>query len=319
MKRIKALSILTIISFFIFSIHAQKDWSKVDFTKEYKGNVKFSGGTHKSLVKNKTFINSYTISQATVMKGSETSATAGVYSEASLYGISKEDYQKMVDELYAELISELESIGITITDGEDVLATDYVKKQIEKDSKSSLIGSTGNPPSYEGKKKITEGSITGYPAWAVLRDLTFPPTNVNRCINWDPFKMGNFYAKTANEGYNLMGISFHVTFASFDGGKGYKDVKLSTQPVIAVKATIGVGSPGGGGGVTYKKDVWGSADWVKEMGKIKDNKGDAEFFGLARSADFAVIADSDAYLAEVKAIISNLQKDIVKNIKSTLK
>lgn len=299
-------------------LKAQKDWSKVDFTKEYKGSSKFSGSTGKFLEKNKTFVNNYTISQATVMKGSETSAKAAVFSEASLFGISKEDYQKMVDELYQELISELESAGLSITNGDDVLATNYVQKQIQKDDKKSLIGSTGTPPSYEGKKKISEGSIAGYPAWAVLNDITFPPTNVNRCMTWNPF-LGNFYLKTASEGFNLLGINYHVSFASFDGGKGYKDVKLSTQPVIAVNATAGISNPKGGGTVNYKKSVWGSADWVSKMGKTKDNKGDAEFFGLARSADFAVTANSEAYLTELKAIISNLQKDMVKHILSTMK
>jgi hypothetical protein len=299
------------------TLQAQTDWATVDFSKEYKVDAKIGGGVAKSLTTNGTLVNGYSIGQAIVMKGSETSATAGVHSEASLYGISREDYQKMVDELYAQLIADLEEAGVKMTNGEDLLASKYVQKQLSKANKDHYIGSTGSNPSYEGSKRIDEGSMPGYAAWAVLNDISFPPTNVNRYITASRI-YGNFYQAAADQGFNIMFVNFKVTFATFDGGKGYKDVKLATKPVIAVKATVTIVSPKGAGYLSYKKDVWGGVDWVKEMGKVKDNESSAEFFGLARSVDYAVTANSEAYLAEVKAIISNLQKDIVKNIKSSL-
>ena len=54
------------------------------------------------------------------------------------------------------------------------------------------------------------------------------------------------------------------------------------------------------------------------MEKTRDNKSDADFFGLARSAGYEINANSDAYIKEVNAIISHLQKDIIKGIKSEL-
>jgi len=44
------------------TLFAQKDWSKVDYAKDYKRKVNISGGSIKSLKKNKTFIAGYTVS-----------------------------------------------------------------------------------------------------------------------------------------------------------------------------------------------------------------------------------------------------------------
>jgi len=301
------------------TLFAQQDWSKVDFTKEYKGKVKMNKASVQSLQENKTFVNGYTISQATVMKGSEQSATKAVYSEVALAGINNDDFQQMVDDLYKEFMLDLADAGMKPTEGDDVLATEFVKAKLAKAKKDEYIGSTGDSPAYEGKKKIQDGSIPGYGAGAVIRDVSFPARNKNIYQTSNILKSGNFYLKLATgEGYNLLGINFYITFASFDGGKGYKDIKLSTQPVMAVSATISlVNASGGSCWVTYDKlPVWASADWSEGMDKGKDNQSDAEFLGLARSAEYEITANSDKYLAEARAIISNLQKDIVKLISS---
>lgn len=301
------------------TLFAQKDWSKVDFTEEYKGKVKMNKASVQSLQDNKTFVNGYAISQATVMKGSEKSATKAVFSEVALAGINNEDFQQMVDELYKEFIQDLADAGMKPTEGEDVLATDYVQEKLAKAKNDEYIGSTGNSPAYDGKKKIQDGSIPGYGAWAVMRDVSFPPRNKNIFQTSNILKSGNFYLKLATkEGYNLLSVNFYITFASFDGGKGYKDVKLSTQPVMSVSASISlVNASGGSCWVSYDKmPVWASADWSEGMTKGKDNKSDAEFLGLARSAEYEITANSDKYLAEARDIISNLQKDIVKLLSS---
>ena len=300
---------------------AQKDWSSVDFFDEYKGKVKIGGASAKVLKANKTFVNFYTVGQATTMKGSERSATKAVYSEVSLAGVENEAYQQMIDELYQELLAELEAAGLQTTNGDDVLSSPYATDRRAKGKKDELIKKTGTNPAFEGKKKISEGSMPGYGAWAVTRDITFPPTNTNIYYTDDIIKAGNFYQKlSSKENFNLLSIRFYVSFASFDGGRGYKDIKLATNPVLAISASVQLVTPNGAfNKIFFKKlPVWAGSGWSEGITKGKDNKNDAEAFGLARSAEYEIQANSDQYLHEVRAIISNLQKDIVDGIKENL-
>lgn len=312
MKKL-TITLLTLALLMAFQSHAQKDWSNVDFSKEYDATFKINGKTSKSLTSNKTFVRSYEIGQATLMKGSETSSalqsgsSKTVYSRATLVGINQDDYQQMVDDLYKELMDGLTSAGFKMTDGADVVASAYAKKQLAKGSDKIHIGSTGSSPTYEGKKPVDSNSIFGYNAGAgaVLKDVTFPPRDKNIYVTKKKI-YGNFYQYLADkEGYNLLSINFYVSFAAFDGGHGYKDVKLSTQPVLSLKSAITLTNPKGYGYISYKKDIWASNDWAKDIRKIK-------------SGEYEIVADSDAYIAEVKTIISNLQKDIINNIKASL-
>ena len=294
---------------------AQKDWSKVDFAKEYDATFKINGKTSKSLKANKTFVRSYAISQASLMKGSQTTSAlqsgnrGTVYSRATIVGVNQDDYQQMVDELYQELMDELSAAGLKMTDGEDVLASAYAQKQLAKGSDKIHIGNTGANPAYEGKKTIDRNSIFGYVAGAgaVRTDVSFPPRNTNVYLTTKQV-YGNFYQYLADkEGYNLLSINFYVAFASFDGGVGYKDVKISTRPVITLNSAITLTNPKGYGYISYKKDIWDDGNaWATDMKKIK-------------SGEYEIIVDSDAYIAEVRSIISNLQKDIVKNINASMK
>lgn len=322
MKRIK-LTILTIGLLMAFQsiAQAQTDWSSVDFTKDYKGNFKIGGASVKSLKNNKTFVTGYNVHQATVMKGSESSATKSVYSEVTLGGISNDVYQQMVDNLYNNLMKELANAGLQTTEGEDVLATDYAKRQAAKGKKDIYIGSTGEQTSYEGKAPAIGGGIAGYQVLFVKRDISFQPRNKNIYLTSNIFTLGNFFQKLCTkENYNLLLFDYKVTFASFDGGKGYKDIKLATNPAIAITVTVSLITPNGAFNKVYysKLPVWGNAGWSDGISKTKDNKNDSEFFGLARSAEYEITANSDKYINEVSAIISNLQKDIVKNIKAAL-
>ena len=312
MRQLK-LTILTLGLLMAFQSQAQKDWSKVDFSDEYKATYKIGGKTAKSLHSNKTFVPGYTISQAMLMKGSQSSSAlqsggpTTVYSRAILIGVDQESYQQMVDDLYKELMDELSKAGLTMTDGTDVLATAYAQKQLAKGSKKISIKNTGSNPTYEGKKPIDSNSIYGYTAGAgaVLSDMSFPPRNKNIFLTSKKI-YGNFYQYLSDkEGFNQLFVSHYISFASFDGGRGYKDVKISTQPVLSIKTSIGLINPKGYGEISFKKEIWGSGDWAKDVQKIK-------------SGEYEIIADSDAYISEVKAIISNLQKDIVKNIKASL-
>lgn len=307
-----------LVSGFVFG---QKDWSKVDFADEYKLKVKIGGRSSKMLKNNKTFVNAYTISQATTMKGNERGATKSVFSEVALSGIDNEAYQAMVDELYQKLQVELENAGLQLSDGSEVFASDYVQKRIRKDKNSEFIINTGENPAYEGKMKITDGAILGYGAWAVTRDVSFPPRNKNRYFTTNRVTSGLFYQNASKDSEtNLLELHFYVAFANFDGGRGYKDIKLETEPVLSVNAEVQLITPNGAFNEVYFKKLpaWGSKEWSEGIEKGKDNKHTAEFLGLARSAEFEITANSEKYLSEIKSLIEKLQKDIVSGIKSEL-
>jgi len=305
------------------SAFAQKDWSTTNFAEDYKLNIKMGKKSVKALQEYPLFVNEYTISQGTTMKGSQKSATSAIYSEVSLAGIDNESYQQMVDELYADFIKELEKIGVNITDGEDVIASDYAQKRLQKIKNQEFIGNTGDNPAFEGKGAIVDGgALPGYGAWAVSRDVSFPPRNVNRYVSTHTLSSGLFYQNmTTKENFNLLGVHFYVTFANFEQGRGYKSINLATKPVISVNATVSFMSAGGQyNQVFFKKlPVWGGIEWAKSIDKGKDNREMAEFLGLARSADYQVTANQEMYLAEVKSIIKKLQADIVKAIGEELK
>ncbi|WP_151167862.1 hypothetical protein [Salibacter halophilus] len=308
---------------FIFSSclsYSQADWSSVDFTDEYKGKFKISGGSAKRLKKYPLFVSDYAVSQATLMKGSETSATKGVFSEVSIEGLTQESYQQMVNQLYSELIKELESAGLTIDKGDRVLRSDYVQKRVSKDKDNEVIGSTGNSEPVADKKNVTEGTLPGYGAFAVIRDLTFRPQDKNVCYTTNIIKEGNFDMKVSSKSEtNLLSINFMVSFANFDGGRGYKDVKLETEPALAIKADVKLITTNGSfNKVYYKKTVWGGKDWATNLSKVNDNNGAAQWLGLARSAGYVMNADNEKYISELQAILSAFQKDIVRGIKSEL-
>ncbi len=312
---------LACVLFASASLFGQTDWSKVDFTKKYKGTFKIAGASAKSLKNNKTFVNGYTVSQATTMKGSESSATKAVFSEVSLGGLDNASYQQMVNELYQDLMKELKGAGLKVTEGEDVMASSFVQDKMGKDKKDQQIGPMGTNTMYEGKKKITDGNMPGYRVWAVFNDVSFIPQNKIVYTTSNYVTSGNFYQKLATkENINLLSIGYNVTFASFDGGRGYKDIKLATKPVVAVSVTVMLVTPNGSYNKVFynKMPVWGSDKWSEGIEKGKDNKNTAEFLGLARSAEYEITANSDKYLDEVRAIITSLQKDVVKGIKGSL-
>lgn len=316
----KTKLILLSLIFISGSLLAQTDWSKYNFEKEHKRKVSINGGGAKTLKNNKTFINGYAIHQATYMKGSESSATTAVYSKAGLGGLDNTSYQKMVDELYVELVKGLEDAGLKVTDGSDVLASEFATDRKSKEKKGEYIGNVGTDTHWDGKKKITDGSIPGYRAGSVHEDVSFYPANKNIYLSSNIATMGNFYQKLVlKENYNLMMVDFYVSFASFDGGRGYKNISLQTNAVMSVSVTVYVITPGGKVEIFYKDmPVWGGADWSLGLEELKDNAGTSEWLGLARSGEYYIMADPEKYVNEAKSMIRALQNDMINGIKSGL-
>ena len=292
-------SILLFISFFSSNLFAQTDWQNFDYTKEYKGTFKLPKASVKSLKANPTFVNSYSIIQATAMKGDNTQGSNSVHSEVSLTGVDKQAYQQLVNDMLQDVVTKLNQEGLTTTNGDDALVTGYAKKQLSKEGKSQFIGNTKNVDPAIQKKTIT-----------------FYPQNVNQYISTNLMKMGVFYQKLADEGYNLLTIKYTVQFATFQSSSGYKDISIATKPDLAIFATVTLLTPNGAYNKVYysKQPVWAGDDWAEGVYKTSERNG--EYWGLSNSADYQILAKSDEYLNRLRSVIEGLQSDIIKGIKS---
>lgn len=312
----KKITLLLMLCLILNYLQAQKN-NESNFSEQYKLEVKIPKASQKMLKQNPTFVNSYSVSQAITMSGSQKTATKSVFSEVSISGLENEPFQKTVNELYQQLIELLNKNGIKYTEGNDFLQSDYVKGRIAKSGKTELIGTLGNKTQFEGKKKISEGSIPHYGVFAVTRDVRFFPTDKPVYITSNIIKSGNFYQKASSKNNtNLLSINYYVSFASFDGSRGYKDVSLSTKPVLAIAVAVNLITPNGAINKIYfkKSPVWGSSEWSLGTVKGKDNKDLSEFLGLARSAEYEIKADPTLYLSEMKSLISQLQTEIVQEL-----
>jgi hypothetical protein len=293
------ISILLFVCLFISTAFSQTNWQTFDYTKEYKGTFKMPKASVKSLKANPTFINSYTIVQATNMNGSNTSGGASVHSGVSLTGVNQTDYQTLLNEMYLDLMNKLNAEGMKTTNGDDALVTGYAKKQIAKDGKSQFIGNSKNAKPLVNNKAIT-----------------FYPQNVNQYISNNLMKMGIFYQKLSDEGYNLLIIEYTIHFATFQSSSGYKDISINTKPDLSIFAKVTLVTPNGAYNKIYynKQPIWAGDDWAEGVFKTSERNG--EYWGLANSADYQILAKSDEYLNRIRAVIQGLQTDIIKGIKS---
>lgn len=318
MKQVIQIILLLLIS---TSSFAQKDWSNVDFGEEYKSKIKIKGSSAKSLKANPTFIANYTIAQAVDMKASKKSATKSIFQEVTLTGVSSDAYQEAVNSLYSELMKALEDAGIQITDGAELMNSDVVQKKLNKGKKNEYIGNTGEFEAIPRKKGALDDGIMGYDVVSVIRDLSFMPDNKNTYKTNNYITSGLFYTALAKkEEVNLLDITFYVSFVEFKGGRGYKSINLASNAKLGISMRANLYTPNGMINFMEYGDlpVYGGDEWSKGFYETKDNEFDAEYFAVARSSEFEIMADSEKYLNEVSSIIKFWQLDIVNQIKKGL-
>jgi hypothetical protein len=304
------------VTFTIFSmVSAQKNWDNIDFIKEYKVDTKMPGGVSKSLRNNPTFINDYSIQQASLMKGSsqagvtQKQGVGSVFSEAALAGVSKEALQNLIDEMYVEFVEELKKAGLNITEGNDLMQTEYAASKASE--KKVMIGKTDGVAIFE-KVGGTDPHVYDTKERSIFR-----PKHKNIFIT-NAVPAGNFYQKlSTKENVNLISIGYYIKFADFEGAKTTSKNKLTTTAGLSIQPAIMVYNPAGlFSWITFTKAIGGNNDWSK--GLVEKKSQDGSIFGLSSNADYAIHADEAKYIAELRSIISNLQKDLAQHIKSQL-
>jgi len=317
MKSLRAFSVTLILAIATPVLFAQNS----NFSEKHKGKFKIPGASVKSLKKNPLFVNSYRVYQATTMKNSNIKhGEAAVHAEVALTGINKAAYQKVVNELHNDLIEKLKNAGFNVTNGEAFMNSPLVQKKKENPGKKDDVGNTGMAEPIPGKNIIKDGAWHGYRVLFVTRDLLFKPQNTNVFTTENIIKLGNFLQKpSTKESTNLLSVTYTVTYASFDKGRGYKSVNISVNPVLAVAVSITLVTPNGAYNKVYyeKLPVWLTGDWTEGVFKTAERNG--EFWGLSNSADFEINARSDEYLAELKKTIEAIQTDFVNGIAANLK
>ncbi|PIQ48084.1 MAG: hypothetical protein COW03_11835 [Cytophagales bacterium CG12_big_fil_rev_8_21_14_0_65_40_12] len=311
MKKMTLLLALAIAS---VSLNAQTDWSKVDFVKKYKVQTKIPGGVAKSLKSEPTFLNDYSITQASLMKGTsqagmmQKQGVGSVFSEAALAGVSADALQKLIDELHAEFVTELKAIGLNITDGQEVI--DNSNASGKADRKNAMIGKTDGKVVYD-KTNVLDNTPD------IKEQNIFRPRDKNVFLTTAKVP-GNFYnneAKKAN--VNMISIKYLVRFASFEGSKSMTKNKLTTTAGLSILPTISIINPKAAWGwIEFNKPIDGNNDWSK--GLVETDSRDGSFWGLSSKGEYSIHADEAKYIEELRQIVLNAQKAIVAQIKANL-
>ncbi len=309
MKQMK-LSIVLLALLLASQTFAQKDWSKVDFIKEFKGDKKIQGAVAKSLRENPTFINDYELSQSALMKGSSQAGTlqkqgvGSVFSEAVLAGVSPEALQALSNELYQNFASELEKAGLKLTNGDALLQSKHARGQ--KSGKNVFVGKA------DGNYIFEKVGMSDPMYYSIRERYIFRPDGIN-VFSSSKVTSGLFYQKLASqENVNLISISYRIDFADFSGShKGLSKNSLTTSGGLAIVPKISIVNPKGSySWLVFKENIYGNNDWA--TGLVKKKSNDGSYFGLSSNADYAVVADEAKYIDEIRSIILNLQKDIVR-------
>jgi len=287
------------------------DWETVDIADTWKIKAKVPGGIAKSMMSEPTFIMNYELKQATMMVGSAASSnSASLFSGAALGGVSEDAIQKLTDELYADLVSKLEAAGLKITEGDEVVNSEYALKK--SDTKSTFVGKKDGKAEYEKLNSLDD--------YSVREQMIFWPENTNFAYNTSLTKSGLFTQNLSkNTNTNVISVVYDVRFAQFDDDKGYKGkLYLTTKPGLYVAVSFSFMNPKGAwGSVTIGKGaIQGNNNWSK--GVVEKSSKDGSFWGLSSSADYALDADEAQYIAELKALITNLQSAMVDAMKEEM-
>ena len=315
MKNLR-INLSTLLILLTFYTSAQTDWSTVDYAKEYKSKTKIPGSAVKSLQANPVFINDYYLTQASQMKGSSHAGTMqkqgvkSVFAEAALAGVNPEGLQALTQELYENFVAELKSIGLEITTGDALMQSKYVLSKSDK--KNVMIGKSDGEYLYDKSPAIDMSGSD------IKEQYIFRPKGNNVFAT---FKIpGTFYQNlSAKEKVNLISVGYVIRFANFEGtNTGLSKNTLTTTAGLMITPVIALVNPKGSfAWITYEKRIYGNNDWSK--GLITTDSRDGSALGLSSSADYAIDADQEMYLSEIKNMIIYLQKDIAKQIKASFK
>jgi len=297
-----------LISIFILSVvivtaQKHKDWQKIDIGKEYGVNFTKFKSVSKSLKNSPAFIADYKIQQYIEQKGSNhKGGGATMFSTVGLSGISQDAYQATINELYADLFSKLEGIGLEMADGEKV------------------VNSTNAQSIHDGKKNISEvhsgrladGKIEGIGKYAIYHPMA-PQYYTNKKI------YGTYYQKLAKkEDVNMFMVNYTVTFAGFDASRGKSSKYLSTGPYMTISIQMSIITPKGKYSIlSFKKQpIEANNDWSLEIDK--DAESDGSYWGISSSYDYTLKADEEKFLTELSLIIKGMQKAITDEMKNEL-
>jgi hypothetical protein len=307
----KNILLITLVGLAL-SANAQRDWSTIDFMKEGKVDTK---GIGKSFKSNPVFINDYYIMQASMMKGSSKSGVmqkqgvGAVFSDASLAGVSAEALQSLIDDLHTQFIQELKNAGLNIVDGEALLQTDYV--QSKKSDKKVMAGKTDGNVIYD---KLGGTDANSYD----IKEVNYFRPKDKNIFTTSATISGNFYGKlAAKEKVTLMSIGYIIRFASFEGSKTVSKNKLTTRAGLSVIPAIMIYNPSGSfSWIAFKQHIYGNNEWSN--GLIEIDSRDGSYWGLSSKGKYAIEADEAKYIAELRSLISNMQKGIANHIKSEI-
>ena len=199
------------------------NWDEIDIAKYWKIKMNVPGKMGKSLKDVPTFINNYSVFQATTMVGSASSSNnSSLFSGAALGGVSEKALQQLTNELYADWVTKLKAAGLNITEGNEVMNSEYV--QSKKDDNKSVIKKGDGVHVYD--------KVNAMESVNVREHMMMWPEGANIAFNYSTTKSGLFSQNLCKKNdVNIMSVNFTIGFAEFDGDKGYKGkLYLTTKP-----------------------------------------------------------------------------------------
>lgn len=317
----KKATLITLIIFLWAVGFAQKTYQEVDYGKIVKAKI---GSAKKVLKTKRIFISDFVVRQVTAVSASAQGfgGLTGGSSKASvalaLSGVRAGAYQKIVDDLYQEVVTELEDLGFEImSDQEAVEAFNRLnlgKKIIAKPSEGE--------PKYLTKKAEALAELRPSNKICIYRDQSrlnsgaeFLSDNADRKIGRKLSKELDAAVMTFEFRIGLAGIKTrNSVVTSISKVKAYPMLMVTMESLIFGPRASEVGW------IYTKKSIDGINYWVENLGKKGMVKSVADgtrtgYMGWAKTEMTSpIIAREAEFLKEVKGILSNLDKQIIKSI-----
>lgn len=323
MKKLVLISALLTAVIFVTAQNTYKDFNYDKIVKDKLGPVK------KDLRSGKVFISDFVLKQTTAVSasaqgfGGMTGGNSKTSLALALSGITEANYQKIVDELYNEMISQLKALGVEIINEDKAL-----KAFEENDFKEKIIAEKiGGKAKYLTKKTLALAEFRPSNKLIITRDQK------------DLNSMANFSAQMAEQKTGRkMAKSLDAAIIKFEFTIGIADIKtrnsvisdisaVKAWPMLKVRsrATIYGGKRGAIGNLYTKKEINKINHWVinlSKKGRIDAwDKGQSgnKYMGWSRTkATNPIVANEAIFLNELKGIISNLNKVYLADIKDKM-
>jgi len=310
----------------VFSITAQTTYKDFKYDKLVKAKL---GPVKKDIRTKKVFISDFVLKQTTALSasaqgfgavgdegGSKTSLAL------ALYGVTEPNYQKVVDKLYSEFVSQLKQAGFQIIN-DDAGYQAYKENGFKEKIIAEKIGGEAKVLT---KKTLAIAEFRPSDKLIVMRDQQDLNSMANFSAQMAEQKIGRKMAKSLDA--TVLKVEFDIGIAAIKLKSSvlsdFSAVKAWPMLKVNGRASLYGGKRGALGSAYTKKPVEEINYWVQNLsrkGRIEAwNKAtDDSYLGWSRKAATSpIVANEKEFLTELEGAISNINKVYITEIKDKL-